>query len=152
MLKSFTYKFNEGPFNTIKELESNWNHGNCRRAVQLYFYETNRVFLSPKQILCPESFNETGWFINKYDEDFHFKNLDEGDIIYAERIRNKNNELVNKSLATFKTRGEYLISLHTALFISDEKIWHASSISNGSCEWSIQDFLFYYKPVAAKRL
>jgi hypothetical protein len=37
MLKKFTYKFDQGPFATEKELSGNWSLGNCRRALQYYF-------------------------------------------------------------------------------------------------------------------
>ena len=154
MLKDFTYKFNEGPFSTEGELNGEWNMGNCRRSVQLYIYNLKGLFLKPEQILCPEAYKETGHFVSGNDTEFSFENLVDGDIVYAEGLKNKHGEPVDKSLPTFETKDEYLISLHTALLTGEKgkEIWHATAVEGGSCYWPLEKFLSFYKPVAAKRI
>lgn len=154
MLKDFTYKFNEGPFDTEQELTREWNTGNCRPAVQLYLYELRGTFLKPEQILCPKAFKKTGGFVTGNNIPFSFSELSDGDIIYAEGLKNKHDEALDKSLPTFETKDEYLVSLHTALFTGEKnkEIWHATAVEGSSCYWSLEKFLTYYKPIAAKRV
>ncbi len=154
MTKKFTYKFNEGPLGTQEELSGNWNEGNCRRAVQLYIFGRKDIFLKPEQVLCPEAFNDTGTFVINKGQKFSFESLVNSDVIYAEKIRNKQGEEVDKSEQTFPSLDEYIISLHTALYTGekDREIWHATAIEGGSCFWSIEQFLHFYKPIAAKRM
>ena len=78
----------------------------------------------------------------------------DGDVIYAERIRNNQGEAVDTSERTFPSLDEYIISLHTALYTgkNNQDIWHATAIEGSSCFWSLEKFLYFYKPIAAKRL
>ena len=153
-MKKFTYKFNEGPLPSIEELLSNWNIGNCRRAVQYYIFLKKKIFLKPEKVLCPEAYNDTGTFILNQGEKFSTFKLTDGDIIYAEKIRNKERKLVGKSLKTFLNKNDYIISLHTAIFIGEKnkEIWHATAIEGSSCFWSLEKFLNYYHPVVVKRI
>ena len=154
MLKQFTYKFTEGPFRSISELLSEWKSGNCRRAVQYFLYRKKRIFLKPEQVLCPEAFYNTGTFIMDNNNKFNSILLKEGDIIYAEKIRNKEKKVVNKNKITFSNYDEYIVSLHTALYTNKKgkEIWHASLIEGKSSYWSLNKFLYYYKPVVVKRI
>lgn len=154
MTKEFTYKFNEGPHSTREGLLGDWSEGNCRRAVQLYIFGKKKIFLKPEEVLCPAAYNETGTFVIPKDQKFSFESLVEGDIIYSEKIRNKQGEGVDKSDKTFLSLDEYIISLHTALYTGekDREIWHATAIEGCSCFWSLEQFLHFYKPIAAKRV
>jgi hypothetical protein len=153
-MKNFSYKFDAGPLPSKEELLGDWSIGNCRRAVQLYTLEKKGVFLEPDQVLCPQGYNETGSFVINPDQSFSFEHLLDSDIIYAEKIRNKEGLPVDKSRATFATEDDYIISLHTALFTGEKnkEIWHATAIEGASCFWSLHKFLQYYKPIAAKRI
>lgn len=154
MDKYFDYKFNEGPLATQSELLGDWQLGNCRRAVQYYILKTKGIFLEPEQVLCPDAYNKTGDFIMKEGQSFDPSLLINGDIIYAEKIRNKESTAVDKSPATFDTKDDYIISLHTALYTGekDKEIWHATAIEGSSCFWSLEKFLHFYKPIAIKRI
>ncbi len=154
MLKNFTYKLNDGPLSSEKELLGIWDTGNCRRVVQYYTFLKNKIFLKPEEVLCPEAYNNTGTFVIKENKEFSTKELKDGDIIYAERIRNKANELVDKSIKNFANKDDYIISLHTAIFTGEKnkEIWHATFIEGSSCFWSLEKFLNYYRPVAVKRI
>ena len=154
MRKEFSYKFDQGPLRSEADLENVWDTGNCRRSVQYYFWNKRGLFLKPEQVLCPVGYYETGSFVTGNTQDFSFDSLQEGDIIYAEAIRNKRDQLVDKSEKTFNTKDDYVIALHTALFIGEKgkEIWHATAIEGRSCDWSKEKFLHYYRPVAAKRL
>jgi hypothetical protein len=153
MIKEFTYKFDEGPLNTQEELLGEWTEGNCRRAVQLYTFVKNDIFLKPEQVLCPDAYNDTGIFVIHKGQKFSFEALVDGDIIYAEKIRNKKGEEVDKSDQTFPSLDEYIISLHTALYTGErgKEIWHATAIEGGSCYWSLEKFLHFYTAIVAKR-
>lgn len=154
MTKEFTYKFNEGPLGTQEELLGDWSEGNCRRSVQLYIFGNKGIFLRPEQVLCPEAYNDTGTFVIDKGQKFHFESLMDGDVIYAERIRNKQGEEVDKSEQTFPSLEDYITSLHTALYTEKKgkEIWHATAIEGMSCFWSQEQFLHFYKPIAAKRI
>ncbi|MFA6094633.1 MAG: hypothetical protein WC757_01980 [Candidatus Paceibacterota bacterium] len=154
MLRHFAYKLNEGPFSSEEELLGKWYIGNCRRAVQLYLFEKKKIFLKPEEVLCPESYEKTGIFVTGKDFDFSFNSLIDGDVIYAERIRNKEGRMIDKSPQTFSTNNEYLISLHTALFTGEKgkEIWQATFVEGSSCFWSLEKFLYYYRPICAKRI
>src|SRR3989344_4414674 len=140
MLKYFRYKFNDGPLASVEELSNDWDTGNCRRAVQYYMWSQKATFLQPDRILCPASYNETGTFVIDKDQEFLFGQLADADVIYAEKIRDKNGKTVDKSEKTFASNDAYVISLHTALFRGNkgEEIWHATAIEGSSCYWSLE--------------
>ncbi len=154
MTKAFVYKFDAGPVASQKDLLGDWTIGNCRRAVQLYILEKKNIFLQPEQVLCPAAYNETGVFVINKDQEFSFESLVDGDIIYAEKIRNKNGKEADKSEKTFDSLDEYIISLHTALYAGKKgrEIWHATAIEGASCFWPLEKFLHFYNPIAAKRI
>lgn len=154
MHKDFYYKFNEGPMNSKEELLGDWDIGNCRRAFQYYTFKKKNIFLEPEDVLCPKAYNETGTFIINKDDEFNFEILTDGDIIYAEKIRNKEGEMIDKNVSTFPTNDDYIVSLHTALFTGekDKEIWHATAIEGKSCFWDLKKFLYYYRPIVAKRV
>ncbi|HBP00204.1 MAG: hypothetical protein UU48_C0001G0055 [Candidatus Uhrbacteria bacterium GW2011_GWF2_41_16] len=154
MTKEFKYKFDAGPVASQEDLLSEWAIGNCRRAVQLYTFRKKNLFLKLEQVLCPAAYNETGVFVINKDQEFSFDSLVDGDIIYAEKIRNKNGKEVDKSENTFNSADEYIISLHTALYTGekDREIWHATAVEGSSCFWPLEKFLHFYKPIVAKRV
>lgn len=151
MLKKFTYHFDAGPLGTKEELFGDWQSGNCRRAVQLYFYKQRKIFLGPEQILCPEAYYRTGKFVIRKNEEFNFNVLQEGDIVYAEKIRDSENNCIDKHK---ELNNDYLIALHTAIYTGEKgkEIWHATAVESESCYWSIEKFSRFYRPVAAKRI
>lgn len=153
--RDFSYQFDAGPFSSKKELPSdNWDTGNCRRMLQWYFFVTQKIFLHPKQILCPDAYNETGRFVFPRGHKIDFDKLQSGDVIYAERIRSKNGDCINKGEETFPAIDDYIISLHTAIYTGEKEkeILHATSIEGKSCIWSLEKFTFFYHPVAIKRI
>ena len=153
-LKSFSYKFDAGPLTTKEELRGDWHVGNCRRALQYYFYAMRGLFLLPEEVLCPEAYYKTGEFVFKKGETVDLHKLQTGDVIYAERIRAKDGSLINKSEESFPTIDEYIVALHTSIYLDeqDKEIWHATSIEGSSCQWSLTKFLEFYTPIAVKRI
>ncbi len=154
ILKEFVYKFDEGPLESKEKLLENWTVGNCRRAVQYYIFEKFGIFLEPQKVLCPTSYRETGYLIWDDSKEFSFENLNDGDIIFAETIRNKKGEKINKGRETFLTEDDYIVSLHTALFtkIAGKEIWHATAKEGKSCFWTKEKFLENYRPVSVRRI
>lgn len=153
-LKKFIYRFDAGPFSGEEELLGDWDTGNCRRMLQWYFHETQGIFLHPEQTLCPTAYHETGDFVFMKGQRMDFSRLQTGDIIYAERVRSKNGDLIDKSEGAFADPDDYIISLHTALYVREreKEILHATSIEGGSCQWPLEKFLHFYRPVAVKRI
>jgi len=153
-LKTFSYNLNAGPFNTADELNNKWTEGNCRRLLQYYFLSEHKIFLKPEQILCPNGYYKTGKFVFKKGHHIDISQLQIGDVLYAERIRDKSGKLINRAREKFNSLDEYLISLHSAIFqnIAGEEILHATQIEGRSCIWSLEQFIHYYKPIAVKRI
>jgi hypothetical protein len=139
---------------TKEELRGDWHVGNCRRALQYYFYVMRGLFLLPEEVLCPEAYYKTGEFVFKKGEIVDITKLQTGDIIYAERIRAKDGSLVDKSEKSFSDVDDYIVALHTAIYVGEprKEIWHATSIEGGSCQWSLTKFLEFYTPIAVKRI
>ena len=153
-MKEFTYKFNEGPLSSIEELLSDWSFGNCRRVVQYYTFLKKKIFLKPEEVLCPEAYYRTGIFVIKEGQEFSTSKLLDGDIIYAEKIRDKEEKVIDKSLLTFPAKDDYIVSLHTAIFTREKnkEIWHATAIEGSSCFWPLEKFINYYRPIVVKRI
>lgn len=153
-LPIFAYKFNKGPISKI-ELTNAIEEGNCRLAIQIYFYRIHNLFIEPSRLLCPRSYRFTGRFVFKDKEGLerdYIDNLKKGDVIYAEKMMDKNNKYIHKPKKIFSNEDSWIISLHTAVYISKSLIWHATSIEGKSCIWPIDKFCNYYKPVAIKRI
>lgn len=154
ILPQYQYSFNAGPL-LPEFLDNSPILGNCRLAIQLYFYRLhNKVFL-PDEILCPQSFRETG---TKIDLDFNdhnwMTNIQIGDVIFAERIKDKDGKFVDRSIDYFKqNEDEYITYLHTAIISNKEpfEIWHATTITNNTCFWDLDQFNNYYKIIGLRR-
>ncbi len=154
MLKQFSYQFIAGPFPTREELQGDWQIGNCRRALQYYVLQSKGLFLKPDEVLSPGAYHKTGTFVFKKGEKIDLGALKTGDIIYAERIRSKAGELVDKSEQGFPTEDDYITSLHTAIWIGEpgKEIWHSTAVEGSSCSWVLGRFQYFYRIVAAKRI
>ena len=153
MLPQIKYNYKKGPL-AEGALNRVNKEGNCHLAIQFYFYKVHNLYLAPEQILCPQSFRKTGEFIwreNGEGRDFTDK-VKSGDIIYAQGIKNKNGKYLQKNKNDFKDESDWLTSLHTAIFLGDNKIWHASAIAEVSGCWGMEKFLDYYRPIAVKRV
>lgn len=152
-LPSFTYDIHSGPKETLDEVCVSPLTGNCRLAVQLYLYLVHGLWLPPTKVLCPALFRSTGHTVEG-----GLSNCLEGDVILAERIRNKNGDVVDRSRNFYATEEEWILYLHSAVVIapqtenSELRIWHATSITGGTCEWSRSEFETYYRVVAVKRI
>lgn len=88
MTKEFGYRFDAGPLGSADELAGEWDEGNCRRAVQLYLFLMRGEFLEPDRVLCPEIYNRTGIFVIDMGQKFDFDRLNDGDVIFSERLKN----------------------------------------------------------------
>lgn len=154
ILPQYLYSFNAGPL-VPELLDSSPCQGNCRLAIQLYFYRLhNKIFL-PDEILCPKSYRETGV---KVDLDFNdpswITNAQVGDVIFAERIKDKDGKPLDRSIDYFKqNEDEYITYLHTAIISNIEpfEIWHATTITSNTCFWDYNRFNNYYKIIRVKR-
>lgn len=122
-LHVFSYKFDEGsgPLSLVK-LQGQIKKGNCRLTVQDYYYTVHNIYLKPEQILLPAAFKKVGRFVK-------MPNLKPGDLIYAERLRNKKGEIVYKlpsedcNLIGYKPKEQYkdederILHFHTAIYL-----------------------------------
>lgn len=157
-LDTFLYSYLCGPVVSEAELDTNITEGNCRLALQIYFYRQHNLFLERDEIYLPGGYKTLGKFIFK-EEVIDFSTLLRGDIIYAQNLRNKLDVQLNRSREDFPDYDTWLYHLHSAIYIgnvaadSDETyVYHASSVSNGPALWPLQKFLHYYYPVSVKRI
>lgn len=147
----FKYKYNEGPLSLEELSKATFTIGNCRRAIQDYLYTVHGLFLKPEQILLPEGYISTGIFITKNGV-FDISLYKPGDIIYAERFKDKNNKSIYKERKYFKTEDKWIIALHSAVFVDLNTVYHATAITGETCMWDFAKFNKYYRIVAVKRV
>lgn len=155
---TFVYKYLAGPVETIEELDSGVKEGNCRFALQLYFYRVHGIFFEKYQIYLPGGYKVLGKFVFK-EEPINFSKLVTGDILYAQNLRNKEGKEVDKSLERYRDKDEWLYYLHSAIYLGNlndgtenQYIWHATNIDGGPTRWTLEKFQHYYKPISAKRV
>lgn len=156
--EQFSYKYLAGPVLTEKELNSDFTEGNCRFALQLYFYRIHGKFFERDEIYLPGGYKVLGEFVFK-ETDIDVNQLKPGDVLYAENIRNKQGQKVDKSLERYRNKDEWLYYLHSLIYLgkldddSDTNyVWHATHIAGGPVVWDWDKFLHYYKPISAKRV
>lgn len=151
---SFSYKYLAGPEETIEGMVKA-QAGNCRFALQVYFYSVHGLFLKKDQIYLPGGYKTIGRFIFE-EEAIDFNRLCSGDIVYAQNLRNKRNELLNKNPEQYASKDEWLYYLHSAIYIGKidglHYLWHATNIEGGPVVWQLEKFQHYYKPISAKRV
>lgn len=152
---TFTYQYLAGPVETEAELKTGVGEGNCRFAIQQYFYEVHGLFLKKDEIYLPGGYKHLGEFV--YEEELiDWETLQPGDIVFAENLRNKHGESIDRSLESFDSKDEWLFYLHSALYVGKEDnthyIWQASAIGGGTCTWDLDTFLHNYRPVSVKRI
>jgi len=143
-LKKFIYKFDKGPLRLNELKKDDFTEGNCRLAIQYYFYKVHNLYLKPSLILAPKSYEKVGRFIieeGKFDIN-SLKVIKEGDIIYAERIKDERKN----------SRKEWIIGLHTAIYVGNHRVWHSTSTDKQSSFWNFGKFLKYYNLVGVKRI
>ena len=98
------------------------------------------------------TFYQLGDFVYRAGEQIDFENLKSGDLIFAERIKNKLEETIDNSRENFNTDLDWIIQLHMAVFHKTDQIWHASHIAGKASCWPLAKFLEYYRPVVVKRI
>ena len=167
-LHNFNYKYLRGPVSE-DSLKMQISEGNCRLAVQDYFYTIYGIYLDRNEIVLPEAKNKGILIENDGKIDF-LDNIREEDIIYGEKIKTSTGERVNLSEKRIINENEWLTGLHMGVYLGvqpsevlsslsynemDMKkpvIWHSSFISKGTSLWSVDKFCEYYKPVFARRI
>jgi hypothetical protein len=154
ILPKFKYSFTCGPL-SWELLDSSPTLGNCRLAVQLYFYRLHNIIFHPDEILCPKSYRETGVEVDIGPNRLNWMDyVRVGDVIFAERIKDKDGKIVDRSIDYFKqNEDEYITYLHTAIICNNDpfEIWHATTITNETCFWDFKQFNNYYRIVRIKR-
>lgn len=151
-IPQFKYDYKHGPLKKNELIKNKIKSGNCRLAIQLFFFYNFNTYLAPEKILLPQAFYQTGNFVFKENEPIDFSLLKQGDIIYAEQIKNKSLKIIDKSKGKYQNFDDYLFNLHTAIYLDNQKIYHATYIEGKSCVWSLKKFFTYYKIIAVKRL
>lgn len=154
----FKYAYLAGPVETSEELQSVAVEGNCRYALQLYFYRIHHKFYERDEIYLPGGYKVLGEFVFK-EEEIDFAKLKSGDVLYAQNLRNKEEKLVKKGIDTFESKDEWLYHLHSAIYLGkidpetdQQYIWHATNIEGRVALWSLEKFKHYYLPVSVKRV
>jgi len=146
----FTYSYLVGPVDTPAELD-NLTEGNCRLAIQLYFYRVQNRFLQKDEIYLPGGYKTLGGFIFK-EEAINWSKVRVGDIVYAQNIKKKGGALYERDRTNYPTYDDWVYDFHSAIYVGKNKFWHATSIANGPAVWSCEEFENYYKSISVKRL
>ncbi len=168
-LPDFGYEYLDGPVSK-DILNTEITKGNCRLAVQYYFYKFHGIYLGPDEIVLPEAKNK-GILMENKDINIFLNGLREGDIIYAEKLRNSLGKKFKPSSEKFKTEEERLRNLHLGVYLGVLKeeelnrfsleniddigkpvIWHSSFISKGTALWPVEKFCHYYLPIITRRV
>lgn len=151
----FIYSYLAGPVETAADLEREIMVGNCRFALQLYFYKIHQLFLEKDQIYLPGGYHTLGTFIFN-EQTIDYNSLKTGDIIYAQNLRNKAGVQLSRNEEDYQSKADWIYHFHSAIFIKQpdgtEAIWHATSIENGPAIWTRDHFEQYYKPISVKRV
>jgi hypothetical protein len=152
-LPDLKYHYLAGPV-AVEALSDEYNIGNCRRAAQLWFRLFKNISFQPEEMLNPHCFNQLGDVvsIDFLSSDWESA-LSVGDLIFGERIKDKESQHIDRGPEVFSSAEEYIISLHCAVVhsVSPLIVWHATAISGGSCYWDKETLLNYYKPVRVRR-
>jgi len=167
-LSQFKYSFLAGP-TSEKELQKPLKTGNCRRALQEYYYRVHSTCLDEDQLLCPQAYWNTGSFVSKWEakDEIQTSILKTSDILYASR---RKVDQAQFTIQQIEEDDQKLIRLHTAVYIRNPKdiakflplsidissenphIWHATALDQIASLWPLKKFLEYYRLVAAKRM
>ena len=166
-LSQFNYSFLAGPMSE-QELQKPLEIGNCRRALQEYYYRVCDTYLNEDQLLCPQAYWNTGSFVSKWEEKAEIQTslLQTSDILYASRKKVNQDQF---TIQQIEEDDQKLIKLHTAIFVhspediakflltstilpEDSYVWHATTIDQVASLWPFKKFLEYYRLVAAKRV
>jgi len=154
----FKYSYLAGPVEAPEEIDIGVTEGNCRFALQLYYYRLYNHFLKRDEVYLPGGYKKLGKFVFK-EELIDFDLLKEGDVLYAQNLRNKKGKFLEKDIENYETKDKWLYCLHSAIYLgrvdvdSDEQyVWHATNIEGGPALWTLDRFLYYYLPISAKRI
>ncbi|MDB5245353.1 MAG: hypothetical protein JWN90_458 [Parcubacteria group bacterium] len=154
-VEDFEYKYILGPVESVETFRLPILEGNCRLALQLYYYRVHGIFFQKDDIYLPGGYKVWGEFIFK-EESIDFDQLQPGDIIYAQNFRGKRGQELLKGIEHFKDKDEWLWHLHSVIYVGKvdgtHYIWNATSIVGGTVTWPLETFEYYYKPISAKRI
>ncbi|CAN5699082.1 hypothetical protein BH11PAT2_BH11PAT2_05250 [soil metagenome] len=154
-VENFVYKYLIGPVESVETFNLPVTEGNCRLALQLYYYRIHGIFFQKDDIYLPGGYKVWGQFIFK-EEPIDFDKLKLGDVIYAQNFRGKRGQELLKGIEHFKDKDEWLWHLHSAIYVGKvdgiHYIWNATSIVGETIIWPLETFEYYYKPISAKRI
>lgn len=168
-LHNLNYKYLHGPVSE-DVLKTGMTEGNCRSAVQDYFYTIHGIYLDRNEIVLPEAKDKGILIENNNNLDVFLNSLEKGDIIYGEKIKTSTGKRVNLDEKKIANENEWLTNLHMGIYLGVQSkevlsnlpynevdmekpvIWHSSFISGGTSLWSIDKFCEYYKPIFARRI
>ena len=172
MLPSYSYRYYEGPL-SLEQLQQKPPVGNCRRAVQDYYWTFHGKYLGSEDIVFPEALKNEGIIVKKFqnDTDDFSSDLQTGDIVYAEKLRDSRGIVFSSAKHVSLSEEERMRNFHLGVYIGvptaeilariptievidkgRPTIWHASFIAGGTDLWPVDRFCYYYRPVLATRL
>lgn len=154
-VENFAYKYLLGPVESIEDLSQSIAEGNCRLALQLYYFRVHNTFFQKDDIYLPGGYKVWGEFVFK-EEPIDFDSLLPGDVLYAQNLRGKRGQELLKGIENFKDKDEWLYHLHSAIYVGKvdgaHYIWNATSIVGGTITWPLDTFEYYYRLISAKRI
>ncbi len=154
-IEDFSYAYLSGPRDSAHELNQPVTEGNCRLAIQLYYYRLHGLYIPRDDIYLPGGYKHLGNFVFE-ETTIDYALLKPGDILYAQNIKNKRGESIDRSRESYTSKDEWLYHLHSALYVGfcDEQhyLWHATAVHGGTCLWTLEQFTGFYLPISAKRI
>lgn len=154
-VEDFTYAYRVGPVESPEELDPTVKEGNCRLALQLYFYRVHNLFFQKEEIYLPGGYKTLGTFVFE-EEPIIFDALRAGDIIYAQNLRDREGNELQRNQEVYANKDEWLYHLHSAIYLGYQNgshyVWHATGIEKGTVVWSLETFEHFYKSISVKRV
>lgn len=153
--EDFSYQYLAGPLDSPEAIETGFTEGNCRFALQLYFYRVHDIFLEIDEVYLPGGYEHLGEFIVR-EQPIDWSLVQPGDIIYAQNLKKKDGTPHKRDPEHYDTLADWRFDFHSAIYLGTHNgqhyIYHASSICDGPDVWTLAQFSEYYKPISIKRI
>ena len=168
MLRVRPYRFQTRP--RILQDDDPGETRNCRGLIQDYFEDAHGVFITRNALEMPGFWETTGTFLDVADGTrTAITRLPHESVLVSERIRDGSGNDIDQSTEAFTDAAAYRLRLHTAILLrhlpanvsrvaapqenepgGTPVILHTTAVSGHTAVWSLDQFLWHYRPVAAK--
>ncbi len=129
-----------------------FQEGNCRFAIQLYFYRIHNHWLEKDEVYLPGGYEHLGEFVFR-EESIDFSVLKPSNIIYAQNLKQKDGTYYARDPKTTR-RSPTGDLISTQLYTSAKLLIRITFTAPVvfAAVWPLEQFVEYYKPISVKRL